>query len=219
MRYFLFVSLSFFLLSCNKKIYQNSQEIQLSQSLTAADLKPKFEKELYRGVIDGKFGLKKFHFSGVLYMKNFGDTATRVVFQSEMGSTFFDFGWDHKDSFIVYSIMEQMNKPALIKTLKKDFEMLLVKNMAKQPKGIYNFDRNTRENYIKFDLEKGFVYYIADISRNIIAIENADESKKVVVMKMSPVAPFGQLADKISIKHLLAGFTIDLKKIKQDVAE
>lgn len=219
MRYFLSVSLVLLLFACNKNAYQQKQEIQLSQPLFAADLKPHFEKELYRGVVDGKFGLKKFHLSGILYLKNFADTATRVVFQSEMGATFFDFGWDKNDSFRVYSITDQMNKAALIKTLKKDFEMLLVKNMSAQPSGIYNFNKNSDENYIRFELDKGFVYYIANRERKLDAIENADEQRKVVVINMSPDSPFGTLPEKISIRHLLAGFTIDLKKIKEDVAE
>ena len=219
MRYFLFVSIAILLQSCSGKIYQAQQEIHLSQPLAAADLKPRFEKELYRCVVDGKFGLKKFHLSGILYLKNFADTATRVVFQHEMGSTFFDFGWDSRDSFRVYSITEEMNKPALIKTLRKDFELLLVKNLSQQPKGIYNFDKNGHDNYIRFDLEKGFVYYIADRERNLSAIENADDQRKVVVMKLSPASAFGTLPQKLNIKHLLAGFTIDLKKIQEDAAE
>lgn len=216
MRYFLLVSLSLLLFSCNRQTYGDKKEVTLSQSYTAKDLRPRFEKELYRCVVDGKFALKKFHLSGLLYLKNFPDGNTRVIFQSEMGSTFFDFGWDKKDSFHVFSIMEDMNKAALIKTLKKDFELLLVKNLSDSPVGVFQFGKNPKEYYTRFNLDKGFVYYVTDQERKLTAIENADEKKKVTVMDLKPAASLQTLPEKISIHHLLAGFTIDLKKINND---
>jgi hypothetical protein len=220
MRYFLLVSLSLLLLSCSRKIYQDKHEVTLSQSFIANDLRPHFKKELYRCVVDGKFALKKFHLSGIIYLRNFEDSTTRVVFQGEMGNTFFDFGWDQKDSFQVFSIIEQMNKPALIKTLKKDFELLLVKNLSDKPSGVYQFGGNSKEYYIRFELDKGFVYYVTDEDRKLTAIENADDKRKVIVMDIHPVATLQTLAEKITIRHLRAGFTIDLKKINDnDTAE
>jgi hypothetical protein len=216
MRYFLLVSLSLLFFSCNKKIYGDKKEVTLSQSYTASDLRPHFEKELYRCVVDGKFALTRFHLSGILYLKNFPDGNTRVVFQSEMGNTFFDFGWDKKDSFQVYNIIDQMNKPALIKTLKKDFELLLVKNIGNQPSGVYQFGKVSKDYYVRFELDKGFVYYITDNERKLATIENADDKRKVVVMDMKPATDPQTLAQKISINHLRAGFTIDLKKIIPD---
>ncbi len=216
MRYFLYISLLLLTLSCNKKIYKDKQEISFSSAISAADLKPRFNQELYRCVVDGKFALKKFHLSGLLYFKNFSDTATRVLFQSEMGATFFDFGWDQKDSFKVYSIIDQMNKPALIKTLKKDFELLLVKNLGNAPSGIFNFNHDPSKSFVRFELEKGFVYYIIDKERKLQGIENADEQRKVVVMDISPAETAQGLPASLSIKHLRAGFTIDLKKINRD---
>ncbi len=214
MRYFLSVSFAILLFSCSPKVYQDKQDIILSQSYTAGDLRPHFSKELYRCVVDGKFALKKFHLSGILYFRTLEDKTTRVIFQSEMGNTFFDFGWDASDSFKVFSIIDQMDRAALIKTLKKDFELLLVKNIHDKPSGTYRFN-NSSENYIRFELPKGFVYYITDSDRKLTGIENADDKHKVVAMQM-PATPLQQLPEKITIKHLRAGFTIDLKKINTD---
>lgn len=216
MRYLLYGSLLLLVLSCNKKTYRDKQEITLASSPSATDLRPHFEKELYRCVVDGKFGLKKFHLSGLLYFRNFSDTAVRVLFQSEMGNTFFDFGWDSRDSFRVYSIIDQMNKPALIKTLKKDFELLLVKNLNDKPTGIYHFNNDPSRHYIRFELEKGFVYYITDNGKKIKGIENADEHRKVIVMDITAADTPQSLPAAVAIRHLRAGFTIDLKKINRD---
>lgn len=212
MRYFLFASL-LLLSACHRRIYPDRREINLSRSYTAADFQPQFDKELYRCVVDGKFALKKFHLSGLLYLRNLPDSSTRVVFQGEMGNTFFDFGWDKQGTFTVHKIIDQMDKPALIKTLKKDFELLLAKGITPQPAGIYTFGNNAQEYYTRFNLEKGFVYYITDSERSLLRIENADEQQKVVVMDMSPAISPERLAERIFIRHLRAGFTIDLKKL------
>jgi hypothetical protein len=64
------------------------------------------------------------------------------------------------------------------------------------------------------------VYYVADDDRKLTAIENADDKRKVIVMDMRPATPLQTLAEKITIRHLRAGFTIDLKKINNnDAAE
>lgn len=215
MRYFLFASLCMLVFSCSRQTYREQEELQLTREFRAADFRPQFDKTLYRCVVNGRFGLKKFHLTGILYLKNYADTGTRVVFQAEMGATFFDFGWNRRDSFHVYSIMDQMNKPALVKTLRKDFELLLAKNLGTQPTGVYRFYRNAQINYIRFSMAKGFVHYLTDGHRRLTGIEHADERQKVVIIDF-PATDLQHLPEKLSIRHLKAGFTIDLKKIIPD---
>ena len=74
------------------------------------------------------------------------DSSTRIVFTNEMGFSFFDFGFPQDSGFMVYHIVPQMNKPALIKTLRKDFELIMFRNM----------DRNT-----SYDLIDSSVIYHA----------------------------------------------------------
>lgn len=213
MRYLAFVSLLLCLISCHKKIYLDKQEVTTTQSLTTKDFRPVFEKALYRCEVNGKFAVKKFHLSGVLYLKILEDKSTRVIFQSEMGATFFDFGWDTHDSFQVYSIIDQMNKPALIKTLKKDFELILVKNIHDPAAGTYNFDKNPDLFYTRFNLTKGFVYYVTNRNRELVSIENADDKHKVILMTLPTGTVLKSMPASLTIKHLKAHFTIQLKKI------
>jgi hypothetical protein len=218
MRFLIFASILLLLTSCRRELYKHREEITLSQSYTAASFRPHFYKVMYRAVIDGKIGIKKFHFSGLLYIKNQDAGGTRVVFQHEMGQTFFDFGWDQNDSFSVYSIMQQMNQTALIKTLKKDFELLLLKNIPSKPGEVLHFFKNHEEYYVSFPLEKGFGFYVTDRDRNLLRIENGDSKHRVISMKLSPASAH-TLSDRIQIDHLNAGFTIDLKKITTDATE
>jgi hypothetical protein len=136
-----------------------------------------------------------------------------------MGATLFDFGWDVNDSFKVYSIIGQMNKPALIKTLKKDFELLLVRNIPDKPAGYYNFNKDTDLLYSKFNLNKGFVYYVTNKQIELTNIENADEKQKVIIMDMAKGSMLKTLPESLMIKHLKAHFTIKLRKIIPENAE
>lgn len=224
MRYFLFVSLLLIALAaCSKKPYQNLQKLD-KPVVHALQLRPSFEKVLYRGAIDGKKWIKKYHFSGILYVRNFPDSTTRVVFQNEMGATFFDFGWDRNDSFQVFQIIPQMDKKPLIRLLRKDFELLLVKQgLVKGNNEASYIDPVSKELYTRFPLPKGFVLYISpDISpafSNLKRIENADEKRKVMIMDITASTGSDAMPQHILIKHLRAGFTIDLKKIEQDAVE
>ncbi|WP_118972744.1 hypothetical protein [Taibaiella koreensis] len=215
MRCFLFASLLILLFSCNRQAHPGVKQLRPGHSLSSAALRPHLEKTLYRCVVDGKFAFKKFHLSGILYLKHFGDEGDRVVFQSEMGNTFFDFGWNNQDSFRVYNIIDQMNKPALIKTLRKDFEMILVKGLSEQAAGSYQAKHDSL-TYTRFNLQRGFVYYITNKHNRLTGIDNADDKRKVVTMQLLPPAPLQQLPETLTIRHLRAHFTIDLKKITPD---
>ena len=219
MRYLAFVSFILCLASCHKKIYLDKQAVTTTQAFSTKDFRPVFKKALYRCEVNGKFAIKKFHLSGILYLKTLEDKSTRVIFQSEMGATLFDFGWDANDSFHVYAIIDQMNKSPLIKTLRKDFELILVKNIHDPSTGTYNFDKNPDLFYTKFDLEKGFVYYVTNRKQELASIENADDKQKVIIMTLASGTTLKTLPEAVTIKHLKARFTIQLKKIIPENAD
>jgi len=185
MRYFLFISFLLFA-SCGSP-YKSLTQLTNGAKSEQEVLKPHFKTALYRCIVDGKFLFKQFHLSGLLFFKNDADTATRVVFQNELGVTYFDFGWNKQDRFHVHFIMDKMNKPALIKTLKKDFELLLVKNINTNSR--QRFQNKAGQNVIRFGLEKGFVYYIYNKAGRLERIENADEKRTVVRMVLTRRCP------------------------------
>ncbi|MBL7704131.1 MAG: hypothetical protein JNM21_01175 [Taibaiella sp.] len=217
MRYFLFVSIVVLAIGCAPRPYKDLKlhENNSSLLLPASNYAPKFEKILYSCNVKGRtpFG-KRFSLSGLLFFKQFADGSERVVFQNQMGITYFDFGWDQSGGFRVHQIITQMDKPALVKTLKKDIELLLFKNLGPMDSGI--FTDGTGKEYLRFELkEKGFVYYVFE-KGNIVGIENADEKRKVVVMALSEAKGANTFAQKISMKHLRAHFTIDLNRIQEE---
>lgn len=192
------------------------RKLQLTEKSgrSAFAYKPQFSKELYRCVVDGKVLFKKFHLSGVLFFKNMPDKGTRVIFQNEMGFAFFDFEWTAKDSFSVKHIIPQLNKPAVVKTLRKDLELLLLRNLDKSTETSFTDGTNI---YERFTLAKGYAYYIED-GKRLLRIENAGR-KKVMAINLGADARKTTLTDSIFIKHYKANFTIALKKIPPHAEE
>lgn len=178
---------------------------------SALQFKPVFSKALYRCVVDGRVLFRKFHLSGLLLFKSFEDGSTRAVFQNELGISFFDFKWDAADNFEVVSIIPQLNKPALVKTLQKDMNLLLMKNLNAFSEKAFNLQDKT---YYRFTLDKGVVYYISK-ERKLLAIENAGKNKVITINVGQKDTP-STMPDSVFFRHHKAGFTIDLKKLTPD---
>ena len=53
------------------------------------------------------------------------DSSWRVVFTNEAGITFFDVGYSATGQFRTYKIMDQLNRPAVISILRKDFALVI----------------------------------------------------------------------------------------------
>jgi len=169
---------------------------------------------LYRCHVDGRFLLKKFHLSGILLFRDMPDGGrnTRAVFTNEMGASLFDFGWkinaNGRDSFQVYSIVEQLNKPALIKTLRKDLELMLVRDLndVKLFSGNGNF-------YYRSKLENGYAYYILDgRTKALNRIEIAGKKRVASIFQIGKGRD-DDFADSLSFVHNKAHFSINAKRI------
>ena len=191
---------------------------------SALECKPEIDRTLYRCVVDGRFGIKKFHLSGLLLFKKLENGTIRAVFQNEMGFTFFDFEWKEDNSFQVNKIIPQLDKEAVIKTLRKDFEMLMMTGLEKEDETIFS-EKNcfTKDGvdcpvyYHRFPLEKGEVYYVYDKDRVLRKIVNTGK-KKVVTIGVNGVDSC-LLGKEIEIVHHKANFTIQLTKIDSHANE
>src|ERR1700722_9245864 len=115
MRYLPLISLVVILSGCSS-LYKNLQKTTGGTDCLQK-FRPVFTSALYSAEVDitGK------HLSGLLLLKKMPDSSTRIVFSNEMGFTFFDFEFSAGGDFKVYTIIKQMNKKPVIKTLRKDF--------------------------------------------------------------------------------------------------
>ena len=120
MRYLLLSSCLLILLSCSS-VFKNLQKS--GTDLNAIQkFKPVFSVALYKAQINviGNY------LSGLLLIKKMPDSSTRLLFSNELGFKFFDFEFSANGAFKVHYIFKKMDRKAVIKTLRKDFELVLM---------------------------------------------------------------------------------------------
>jgi hypothetical protein len=169
--------------------------------------KPAFTSILYSAKIDvtGK------HLSGLLLIKKMPDSSSRIVFSNEMGFTFFDFEFTSAGNFNIHSITRQMDKKAVIKTLRKDFELVLMVNLDSNSS--YSFKDNS-VLYTAFPQTKGTYYYCTDTGcTQLIKMQRASSHKVVVEAIMQNYT--NEMPDTIGISHKNFNFDIGLKKLER----
>ena len=202
MRYLLSISCLLWLSSCSapyKKLQKSKGDMSCIQSF-----RPAFTTALYNTQVNvlGK------HLSGLLIIKTMPDSSIRIVFSSEAGFTFFDFGFAGKN-FTVYHIYKEMDKKPVIKTLRKDFQLVLMNNLDVKDAFILKKDPLS---YYTFPDGKDHYYYITDSScRSMVRMERGSSKKPVMTAIMQN---FNQgMPDTIGITHTNFNFEIGLKRI------
>lgn len=170
--------------------------------------KPEISVVLYKAQIDviGNY------LSGLLLIKKMPDSSTRILFSNEMGIKFFDFGFSKDNDFTVYYILKKMNRKAVIKTLRKDFEIVMMQHIDTSNAFIKK-DSN-RNLYYGFPQPKGFNYYITDSSTTqLLRMERASKRKPVVTVTTAGYT--NGLPDSIGFTHHKFDFIIALKRIER----
>ena len=205
MHYLLLSSCLFFFPACSS-VYRGVKKGNTDPGCLL-QFKPVFTKALYSTTVDvvGK------HLSGLLLVKAMPDSSTRLVFSNEMGFKYFDFEFSAAGIFKVYYILPQMDKAAVLTTLRKDFELLLMQHLDTGKAFLLKKDGLF---YYGFQQTKGNNYYITDSTcRQLIRLERASKRKPVVIAVMQNYAD--GMPDSIGISHTNFNFTIGLKKLKQ----
>lgn len=171
--------------------------------------RPDFSNALYYTQVNvtGK------HLSGLLLIKQMPDSSTRMVFSNEAGFKFFDFGFAADGSFKVFYIIDEMDKKAVVTTLRKDFEIVMM-HQYNMRNGYVKHDIDSAYNYYTFPQEKGYNYYITDTTcGRLIRLERASSKKAVVKIEMLDYK--NGSPDSIGITHTNFNFNIGLKRLEK----
>jgi hypothetical protein len=196
--------------SCNQ--YRHMQKIHTDENCVQK-FRPDFNRAIYKTSVDviGK------HIGGILLIKAMPDSSTRIVFSNEMGFTFFDFGFLPGNGFTVFQIIPQMNKKALIRTLRNDFELIMFRNMDSI--GNYSLTDSNRLVFHAYPQSRGVNYYVTDTGcHQLIKMQRASSKKPVMEARVEGSFP-GNSPDSISIRHLNFNFLITLKKMSAIAAQ
>lgn len=169
-----------------------------------AAFRPRFDTTvLYNTQVD----VLKHHFSGLLLFKPMATGSMRVVFLTEMGMKFFDFEFGADGSFTKHYVLPQMDKKAVVKTLRKDFEMMLMR----QNPAAASVLTDGRYRYTAFPLPKGNIYYITGMDcRELVRVENGGR-RPVVEIFMKDYR--NGLPDSILVQHKKVKFNISSQRV------
>ena len=204
MRYLLLSSFLLFL-ACSPAYKQ--MQVATGDVNSLENFKPKFTVALYSTQVD----VAGNHLSGLLLIKKMPDSSTRMVFSNEIGFKFFDFEFSKDGNFKIYSIISKMNKKSVIKTLRKDFELVLMDHLDNTK--VFVRKENDLLYYI-YPQIRGYNYYITDSSGNeLIRAERASKKKTVVEAIMQNY--INGIPDTIGISHKTFNFTIGLKRLER----
>ncbi len=204
-RYLLLSSYLFLFIACSP-VYRQMPTAN-GHIAGLAKFKPAFSVALYKTEVD----VVGNHLGGLLLIKKMPDSSTRMVFSSEVGFKFFDLEFGPDGSFKVYSIMKKMNRKAVLKTLRKDFELIL---MARLDSNTVSVRTNNGLKYYVFPQTTGYNYYITDSAGNeLVRLERASKRKTVVEAIMKDY--INGIPDTIGISHKTFNFTIGLKRIER----
>lgn len=170
--------------------------------------KPDFKVALYNTEVN----VTSHHLSGLLLVKTMPDSSLRLVFSSEMGVKFFDFQFSPDGSFKVFYIIKQMDKKPVITTLRKDFELVLMRQMVDSTASLLK--DSTGRLYYKFPQTKGYNYYVTNAAGDsLLRMERSSKRKPVVVAIMKNYK--NGIPDTIGIEHKTFKFMIGLKRIER----
>jgi hypothetical protein len=169
--------------------------------------KPNFNSALYKAEIDvvGR------HLSGLLLIKTMPDSSIRIVLSNEIGFKFFDFEFKQNGDFNALFVVKQMDKKPVIKTLKKDFELILLPQ--EDTRKAYLLKDGYSLYYI-FPKQKGSFCYITDLGGSEIKTMEISSPNKPIVQAIMKNYTNG-VPDTIGITHTTFNLTIGLKKIKR----
>ncbi|HVI47604.1 MAG TPA: hypothetical protein VM802_22225 [Chitinophaga sp.] len=167
---------------------------------------PQFNSTLYSTQVN----VLKRHLSGLLFFKQMPDSSTRIVFANEMGFKFFDFEFDRKGNFTKHYLLPKMDKKAVVKTLRQDFELVLLRPDLRPA----HTATDSHYRYTVIPTAKGNNYYITDPDcTQLERIEKSSERKPAVIVWMRHYT--NGVPDTIRIVHQHFRFNISLERVEK----
>ncbi len=203
MRFLIPISILILLAGCGSA-YKHLQKSNASPACIPS-LVPAYNTTLYRAQID----VTGHYLSGLLIIKQLPDSSVRLLFTNEAGFKFFDFGFPPAGNMVVHHITDKMNRKAVIKTLRKDFQLLLMNRLGESK---YLSKTDGLNTYHIYKQGKDHYYYKTTAGcDSLLAMERGSKRKKIVDIQFTGM--YKSMPDSVFIKHNNFAFNITLKQI------
>jgi hypothetical protein len=169
---------------------------------------PHFGADWYNAKVDviGK------HISGLLLIKTMPDSSVRTVFTNEAGIKFFDFEF-RSGAFKVYDIIHALDKRPVVTTLRKDFELILMRQTAAKSTTPLQSDE---EIYYAFPEKKETVFFVTNKDcSTLLRVERGSKRKKKAAATLVNQNSAG-IPDSMHIQHFTFNMQISMKKLEKE---
>ena len=160
-------------------------------------------------VYKAKINVYNHKFGGILIIKKTGEQKYRVVFTTEFGNKLFDFLY-HGETFAKNFIIDDLDKKLIVKTLQKDFKLLISEKSKVQEK----YDINNDEVFKTNTDNRSNFYFFNKKTHTLDKIVSTSKSKEKVVILFAEIGD--GIANRISINHQNINLKIELEKFAKD---
>ena len=140
------------------------------------------------------------------------DSSKRVVFTNEAGITFFDFAFSKDGVFKTITVIKQLNKKPVIRTLRRDFALVLG-----LPFNGGNFERFISDENVYYGVrqKKGTAYFITNKDcASLQGLEWGTRHQRIVSVRL-PGSGY-PAPDLIELDHHTFSMLIKLTRIKKE---
>lgn len=181
-------------------------------STEALPLKPIFGDHFNSFLFKTNLTVYGKRFSGLLVTKQLQPADYRVIFTTELGMKLFDFEFTDT-AFTLHYCVPQFNRPALLKTIQQDLEILL---MTKRSSQTITYLKDEGGNYTigKTGKEKFCNYYFREQnSLHLLKIEHAKGQVKKTTFVLEKYTD--DIPERIVIQHHDIKLKIELALLKK----
>ncbi len=200
MKHFLCISILLMLTACASSV-PSRQPAQVDVSCVNK-FKPIFSSDLYSASVD----VMRHHISGLVLFKVMPDSSKRIVFTNEAGVKFFDFGFERNGKIMTHQVMKKLNKRIVVRTLQKDFGLVLMEKIEKEIPSTYREGDNLKFVFGKKKEEERVVTN-ADCTK-LVRLEKGPYAKPQTIARIFSVGV--RPPDSIFIEHLNFNMKIKL---------
>jgi hypothetical protein len=200
--------LAIFITACSLGHYKRL----LPTTIETTPLKPIFGDHFNSFLFKTNITVYGKNFSGLLITKQLKPADYRVIFTTELGMKLFDFEFTDS-AFILQYCVPQFNRPALLKTIQQDIEILLMNKLKTQSLQQFMDKQNKYIVYRQMEGKFSNYYFTDKNNHQLVKIEHAKRQLKKTTFALDNYSE--DIPGMIQIQHHNLKLKIELALLKK----